>query len=98
MYTLPKTGFLRIPHILGDPKADPPVPPLIPVKRSTWWMGVRSGRFPSPVRLGPRVTAWRVEDIRSLIDRLGAPEKPWQPRSAAGRDQSTLGSPKKGAS
>ncbi|HXD35423.1 MAG TPA: AlpA family phage regulatory protein, partial [Rhodanobacter sp.] len=34
----------------------------------TWWNGVRSGRFPKPVKLGPRTTAWRVEDIRALID------------------------------
>ncbi len=42
-------------------------PALIPVKKSCWWAGVASGRFPKPVKLGPRVTAWRVEDIRALI-------------------------------
>ena len=41
----------------------------IPVSKSMWWAGVKSGRFPEPVKLGPRTTAWRVEDIRSLIDR-----------------------------
>jgi prophage regulatory protein len=40
----------------------------IPVSRSTWWAGVKSGRFPSPVKLGPRITAWREEDIRKLIE------------------------------
>ena len=30
--------------------------------------GVKSGRYPLPVKLGPRITAWRVEDIRALID------------------------------
>lgn len=69
MRRLPDTGLLRLPQILGDPKADPPVPPLIPVKKSCWWEGVRLGRFPKPVKLGPRVTVWRVEDIRALIDR-----------------------------
>jgi prophage regulatory protein len=39
----------------------------IPVSKSTWWAGVKTGRYPKPVRLGPRITAWRVEDIRSLI-------------------------------
>jgi prophage regulatory protein len=29
---------------------------------------VKSGRYPQPVKLGPRITAWRVEDIRRLID------------------------------
>ena len=64
---LPETGFLRLPHIIGDPKARPPIPPLYPVSKSTWWAGVKSGRFPKPVKLGPRITAWRVEDIRALL-------------------------------
>jgi predicted DNA-binding transcriptional regulator AlpA len=65
--TLPETGFLRVNQIIGNPKATPPVPAIIPVSKSTWWAGVKSGLFPSPVKLGPRVTAWRVEDIRALI-------------------------------
>ncbi|WP_246499010.1 helix-turn-helix transcriptional regulator [Microvirga soli] len=39
----------------------------IPVSRSTWWAGIKDGRYPKPVKLGPRITAWRVEDIRALI-------------------------------
>jgi transposase, IS5 family len=38
-----------------------------PVKKSCWWEGMRTGRFPKPVEISPRVTAWRVEDIRALI-------------------------------
>jgi len=67
MHQLPETGFLRLPNIIGNPKAEPPIPALIPVKKSCWWAGVKSGRFPQPVKLGPRVTAWRVEDIKNLI-------------------------------
>jgi len=67
MNQLPETGFLRLPQIIGDPKAKPPIPPIIPVKKTCWWDGVKAGRFPKPVKLGPRVTAWRVEDIRALI-------------------------------
>ena len=69
---LPETGYLRLRQIIGDPKADPPVPPLIPVSRSTWWAGVASGRFPQPLKLGPNTTVWRVEDIRSLISNVEA--------------------------
>ena len=65
MNPLPETGFLRLRQIIGDPKAG--IPALIPVKKSCWWAGVRSGRFPKSVKLGPRVTAWRVDDIRALI-------------------------------
>ena len=67
MHQLPETGFLRLPQIIGNPKADPPIPALIPVSRSTWWAGVRTGKYPKSISLGPRTTAWRVEDIRKLI-------------------------------
>ena len=67
MHQLPETGFLRLPQIIGDNRSQPPVPAVVPVCKSTWWAGVKSGRFPSPIKLGPRTTAWRVEDIRALI-------------------------------
>jgi predicted DNA-binding transcriptional regulator AlpA len=66
---LPETGFLRLPQIIGDRSAKPPIPARIPVSKSTWWAGTRSGRYPKPVKLGPRITAWRVEDIRALMAR-----------------------------
>ena len=70
MYTtLPETGYLRLSQILGNPKASPPIPAIIPVSKSTWWSGVKSGRYPAPVKLSQRCTAWRVSDIRQLIDR-----------------------------
>lgn len=68
---VPSTGFLRIAQIIGDPKSDPPKPPLIPISRASWWAGVRSGRYPKSYKLSPRVTAWRCEDIAALISRLG---------------------------
>jgi hypothetical protein len=68
MNNLPETGYLRLWQILGKANADPPIPPIIPVCKTTWWEGVKTGRFPKPVKLGPRVTAWRVEDIRALIE------------------------------
>lgn len=72
---LPANGFLRECQILGDPLAKPHIPALIPVSRSTWWRGVKEGRYPAPVKLGPRTTAWRVGDIVELIrsfDAVGA--------------------------
>jgi prophage regulatory protein len=59
----PETGFIRLSSILA------PAGP-IPVSKSTWWAGIKSGRFPAPVKLGPRISAWRVEDIRELIHEL----------------------------
>lgn len=60
--TLPDTGFVRLPTILR----------VYPVSRSTWWDGVREGRYPQPVKLGDRCTAWKTEDIRELIARVSA--------------------------
>ena len=57
----PCTGFLRLRSILA------PAGP-IPISKSTWWAGVKDGRFPKPVKLGSRITVWRVEDIRALIE------------------------------
>jgi predicted DNA-binding transcriptional regulator AlpA len=51
------TGFLRLPQVLA----------LIPIGKTCWWEGVKSGRFPKPVKISARCTAWRVEDILSLI-------------------------------
>lgn len=72
MTQLPPTGYLRLPQIIGNPNAKPPIPPIYPVCKSTWWSGVKTGRFPKPVKLGPRTTAWRVEDIKELIAQGGA--------------------------
>ena len=68
--SLPNTGFVRLPQIIGDPKAKPPIPAVIPVSKSTWWHGVKTGQFPRSLKLGPRTTVWRVEDINALIATL----------------------------
>lgn len=65
---LPEFGFLRLPQIIGNPEADPPIPAIIPVCAATWWRGVKTGRFPQPVKLGPKTTAWNVADIRKLVE------------------------------
>ena len=66
--SIPETGFLRIAQIIGRPKANPPIPAIIPVGKSTWWAGVRSGRYPKGLKLSDRITVWRAEDIRALIE------------------------------
>jgi prophage regulatory protein len=55
---LPDAGFVRLPKVLD----------VYPVSRSTWWQGVKDGRFPQPVKISDRITAWRVSDIRRLLD------------------------------
>jgi predicted DNA-binding transcriptional regulator AlpA len=70
---LPESGFLRLPQIIGKRATinTPAIPALIPVCKSTWWAGVRSGRFPKPFKIGERCTAWRASDIASLIEQMG---------------------------
>ncbi|RQW83019.1 MAG: transcriptional regulator [Geobacter sp.] len=76
IHSLPETGFVRLSQIIGNPKSDPPIPAIIPVSKSTWWAGVKSGRYPKSVKtLGPRITAWHVEDIRALFERDSSAER-----------------------
>jgi len=70
MHKLPEVGFLRLSQIIGNPKAEPPIPAVIPVSKSSWWAGCKSGRYPAPVKLGSRTTAWHVEDILKLIQQI----------------------------
>ena len=41
---------------------------IYPVGKSTWWAGVKSGKYPASIKLSKRATAWKVEDIRALIE------------------------------
>ena len=54
-------GFLRLPQVLT----------LVPVSKSTWWAGCKTGRFPKPLKIGPRTTVWRAEDIAALLEKIG---------------------------
>ncbi len=54
---LPAEGFVRLGQVLRH----------IPISRTSWLAGVKCGIYPAPVKLGVRVTAWRVEDIREFI-------------------------------
>jgi len=68
-HKLPETGFLRIWDIVGDKKKKTPA--LIPVGRTTFLNRVKEGVYPKPVKISERTTAWRVEDIRALIEKIG---------------------------
>jgi prophage regulatory protein len=59
---LKSDGLMRVPEVLA----------VVPISESTWWVGVRSGRFPAGIKLGPRTTVWRASDIRDLLTRIGS--------------------------
>ncbi|HNC21772.1 AlpA family phage regulatory protein [Accumulibacter sp.] len=70
---LSDTGFVRLPQILV----------LIPISRSAWRAGVREGKFPKGIKLGSKITAWRAESIRALIEQPhGGPKRRSRPRKA----------------
>ena len=70
MSAISKQPLVRLRQILGDPKSNPLIEPIIPVSRSCWLAGVKSGRFPKPVRLSARAIAWRSVDIQALLDSM----------------------------
>jgi predicted DNA-binding transcriptional regulator AlpA len=61
----PIEGFLRLNQIVGNKTT----PAIIPISKSSWWAGVKEGRFPQPVKLGKRTTVWKTSDIRLLIEK-----------------------------
>lgn len=65
---LPVEGFVRIWDMLGRgaAKGRPATLGLIPVGRTTWYAGIKSGLFPKPLKRGG-IAMWRVEEIRALI-------------------------------
>lgn len=65
-------GCVRLWDIIGRKaaKGRPAIPGMLPVSRATWYAGVKSGRFPKPIKHGG-IALWRVEDIRALVAQLG---------------------------
>ncbi len=64
-------GLYRIKTIVRTKEG---CPPLFDMSASTWWAGVRSGRFPKPVRMGKRMTRWRGSDLLAFVDRVSEGE------------------------
>lgn len=65
--TIQQDSLLRLKQIIGNPKAKPPIPAIIPVCASSWWAGCKTGKYPSPIKLSPRVTVWRASDVLALV-------------------------------
>lgn len=65
---IPESGYLRLGQILGNPKTG--TIPIIPVSKSTWYQGVKEGRYPKPHKLSERCSAWLASDITDLLNQL----------------------------
>ena len=59
--------LLRIKHIIGDNKSIPPILPILPISKSSWWAGVKEGKYPKPIKIGKSITVWRSDEIQALI-------------------------------
>ena len=68
MDDLENLRYLRIYEIIGCRKRG--IKPLIPVGRTTWWKGIKSGKYPKPVMLSDRTNGWRYDKIELLLKTL----------------------------
>ena len=60
-----ESSYLRIYHIIGDKSKG--IRPLLPISKSTWWRGIKAGKYPRPLKIGFRVSVWRMEDLIDLL-------------------------------
>jgi prophage regulatory protein len=68
-------SLLRLKHIIGDEKANPPIKPIIPISKTAWWKGVAEGKYPQPIKISEKVTVWRSDQIEALIEQLCAKQR-----------------------
>jgi hypothetical protein len=60
--------FYRLREIIGDRKQG--IPGIVPVSKAAWYAGIKEGRYPKPVKLSEKTSAWRASDIEMLVERL----------------------------
>ena len=60
MSNLENESLLRLPQVLK----------IIPISKSAWWQGCKDGRYPKPIKLGPRTTVWKASDISAFMQQL----------------------------
>ena len=63
-YDLKDRRYLRLNKVLE----------LIPVSRSTWYHWIQRGVAPQPKKLSVRVAAWKVQDIKDLLEEMDKPD------------------------
>ena len=69
------TAYFREAHLVCRPAreattqapARPEQRGILPISGPTLWRWVNAGKFPAPVKLSNRVTAWRAEDVRAWM-------------------------------
>lgn len=61
---LPADGYIRESQLIAKRRG---TPAILPFSSPTLWRMVKAGKFPAPVKLSERVTAWRAEDVRAWM-------------------------------
>jgi predicted DNA-binding transcriptional regulator AlpA len=56
---LPDSAHVRLPVVTG----------LLGCSASAVWRNVKAGNLPSPVKLTPNITGWRVSDLRAALSK-----------------------------
>lgn len=64
--------YLRLTQIVGNSKKG--IAAIIPVGASSFWLGIKQGRYPQPIKLGPKTTVWLASEIYALVGRSAAPK------------------------
>ncbi|WP_287700464.1 AlpA family phage regulatory protein [Desulfovibrio sp.] len=60
----PSEGFVRLHQVLQ----------MFPFSRTTLWRKVKAGQFPEPHKLGPRTSAWDVNELRAYKEKITSGE------------------------
>lgn len=58
LISLDQPGRLRVAHILA----------LLAISHSTWYAGIRTGRYPPPDYRDGKVPFWRTSTIKALLE------------------------------
>lgn len=86
---------IHIENPADDPKTDDPADYLVnekeacaiiggrmaPIHRSTFWRGICSGRYPSPVKVGPNTNRWDRRKLTQVVERAASTYGPATLRS-----------------
>ncbi|QRR36474.1 AlpA family phage regulatory protein [Hydrogenophaga sp. YM1] len=58
---MPQAGYIRQAGLLK----------VLPISSATLWRWVNKEAFPKPVKLSPRITAWRVDEVQRWLEKSG---------------------------
>ena len=44
---------------------------LIPISKSSWFAGIKTGKYPAGYKLSARTVVWKESQLKAIIDNLG---------------------------